>query len=142
MIDTFRNELARKGYASKAILPDAEFARLVAAADADPAIIRTPPDELRYIEGLLELPLGHLKFFCVVPQTGDGVCACGRRMSALDIVSYAVRHAVHSRSLIRDTLIGLRNMFEIAQGGRQGECLNCGRPVVSRVYYSHTYMYA
>lgn len=63
-------------------------------------------------------------------------------MSALDIVSYAVRHAVHGKSLIRDTLIGFRSTFEIAQGGRQGECLNCGRLVVSRVYYSHAYMYA
>lgn len=56
VIETFRNELARNGYASKASLPDAEFGRLVAAADADPAIIRTPPEELRDIKGRSNSP--------------------------------------------------------------------------------------
>jgi len=137
-----KEELLKKGYTSKAILSDTEFDTLLSGARQDEGVIETPPEELRYIEGLLEIPIGRLRFFCVVPKDGDGICVCGRKMSALDIVNYAVRHGVHGRSLIRDAVIGIQPTFEIAQSGRQGECINCGRPVHTLGYFGHAYIYA
>ncbi len=102
----------------------------------------TPQNELRYIEGLFGLPLGHIESFKVIPAEGYEQCRCGRTPSALDIVHFALTHHVHSRDLIRDTLLGLQNIFELSDAGREGECYQCGRRVAFEGYYKKGYAYA
>lgn len=139
---SFKADLLKSGFTAKAILSDAEFAKALACVAEDPRVIKAPDAELRYIEGLLELPLGFIKFFNVIPKDGYEKCKCGRTPSALEIVAYARRKALHSTQLMRDVLTGFHNTFEIAQDGREGECINCGRKVVMSAYFSHDYMYA
>jgi len=118
------------------------MAQLRDALNAEAGVLSTPPDELRYIEGLAELPFGYLSEFKVIPAPGHAKCACGRTPSALEIVHSALRRRVHDKALIRDTLLGFQNILELAQNGRQGECIACGRPVVMAVYFARSYMYA
>jgi hypothetical protein len=135
------SQFARNGFAQKAIVSDEQMAALSAAFNSEKGVIATPPDELRYIEGLAELPFGYLKEFKVIPA-GQGKCVCGRVPTALEIVNTAFKRGIHDKRLIRDTLIGFENILEIAKDGRQGECIVCARPVTMRSYWTHSYMYA
>ena len=112
--DLFKDRLDQK-----VIVSDQAMIALVKAADSQRGVISTPPDELRHIEGLVELPYGYLTKFNVVPSTSHR-CANGRVPTALEIVAFALRRRVHDKSLIRDTLIGLQNIVELARDGRQG----------------------
>jgi hypothetical protein len=134
-------ELRKAGFARKAILSDSEFAGALERIEGDPRVLTTPAEELRYIEGLLTLPYGHLDLFNVIPKSGP-TCECGRTMSALDIVAHAVTRRTHDRELLRDTLLGLSNVFEIAEDGRTADCFKCGRSVTAAHYYTRRYMYA
>ena len=136
------SQLNKEGFAQKAILPDDQMSKLIEAFDSQKGVVSTPEDELRYIEGLVNLPFGYLKEFKVIPADGHEKCACGRIPSALEIVQTAIKRRVHDVSIIRDTLIGFENLIEIAQNGRQGECISCGRPVLMAGYRTRTYMYA
>ncbi|HEV7671764.1 MAG TPA: hypothetical protein VGS22_24855 [Thermoanaerobaculia bacterium] len=137
-----KTQYLKDGFEQRVLVSDAQMAQLLDALNAEPGVIATPPDELRYIEGLAELPFGYLSDFKVIPAPGYEKCACGRRPSALEIVHSALRRRIHDKGLIRDTLLGFQNIFEIAQNGRQGECIACGRAVVMAVYGRISYMYA
>lgn len=136
----FKSRLRARGYERAAILRDDEFAGVIDLVKRDPRCLMTPPEELRYIEGLLALPFGHLEFFGVVPSRSP-TCSCGRRLSALDLISHAIKHKTHDRELIRDTLHGLTNVFELADGGRTADCLACGRPVTAETKFTRDYVY-
>jgi hypothetical protein len=135
-------QLTKDGFKQKAIISDEQMAELIEAFDSENEVISTPPDELRYIEGLAELPFGYLSEFKVIPASGHGKCACGRTPSALEIINTALKRRIHDKSLIRDTLIGFENLLEIAQDGRQGECITCGRTVLMGGYRTSSYIYA
>jgi hypothetical protein len=136
------DQLNKDGHTKKAIVSDATMKQFVDAFEALPGVLATPNDELRYMEGLLELPLGFVKQFSVVPAAGYERCKCGRVPSALEIVSAAVRLRIHDKQLMRDTIIGFQNLVEIAKDGRQGDCLSCGRTMIMGGYWTHHYMYA
>jgi hypothetical protein len=110
--------------------------------DYEEGVVDTPADELRYIEGLLNLPLGHIDHFKIIPAKGSERCACGRTPSALDVVHTALRKRIHDKEIIRDALIGFSNLVELSENGRTAECFNCGRLIVSRSYWTHRYLYA
>lgn len=141
-IANLKENLRRQGYGQRAVVPDHEMTRAQELLDSQPGIVETPAEELRYIEGLLGLPYGHLPRFRVLPAEGYERCACGRTPTALDLVQTAVRKRIHDRDLIRDTLIGFSNLIELAEDGRAAECLNCGRATLSASYWTHAYMYA
>lgn len=141
-LEKLLNQIKKDGFTQTAIVSDEQMARLSVAFNAQRGVIATPADELRYIEGLVELPYGYIKEFKVIPAPGHEKCACGRTPTALEIVNTAFKRKIHDKSLIRDTLIGLKNIVEIAQNGRQGECVACGRAVVMRGYFTNAYMYA
>jgi hypothetical protein len=112
------------------------------AFDDQEGIVDTPTEELRYIEGLLNLPLGYVGQFRVVPAEGHEQCVCGRTPSALDIIYTALRKRIHDKELMRDTLIGFSNIIELSENGRTAECFNCSRLISSRSYWTRRYMYA
>jgi hypothetical protein len=141
-VDAYKGRLAKAGFDRRAVLDDREMGRLVKLLGELPGALDTPPEELRYIEGLLDLPLGHIHSFRIVPKPGFEACGCGRTPSALDLVAFAYRRRVHERDLIRDTLLGLENLFELAEDGRVGECIRCGRRLESAVYWTNAYAYA
>lgn len=141
-IADLKKSLQRQGFDRKAILSDAEMREAQELLDSADGVLDTPPEELRYIEGLLGLPLGHLRRFRVIAAPGYEQCRCGRTPSALDIVATAVRNRIHEKDLMRDTLIGFANLFELAQDGRMGECVQCARPMLSGSYWTSGYMYA
>ena len=127
---------------TKLVLSEEDMVRLIEQLDKDKRAIDTPQEELRYIEGLFNLPLGFIESFKVIPEPGLEQCECGRVPNALDIVYSAFSKQIHSRELIRDTLIGVTNVFEVAKDGRTGECLSCGRSIVMFSYWKKGYMYA
>jgi Family of unknown function (DUF6338) len=135
--DRYRATGARAGVR----LSDAEFAEVTAALDASGRSVDTPPDELRYLEGMLGLPLNSIGEFLVIPAAGSEQCACGRMPTALDLVETAIRDKVHDRSLIRETVIGTRNTFEFADGGRLAACHQCGRELRFVAYWKQGYAY-
>ena len=141
-ISSLLGQLKKDGFAQKAIVSHELMAELCAAFDLQKGVIDTAAEELRYIEGLAELPFRYLTEFKILPAPGRGKCTCGRTPSALEIVSTALRRKVHDKSLIRDTLIGFENLVEIAQAGRIGECVACGRPIPIAAYRKKDYMYA
>lgn len=110
------------------------MARAVMVVESDPRAVETPPGELRYIEGLLNLPVGYIGGFKVVPKEGYEKCRCGRVPTALDVVYGALSKQIHSRELIRDTLIGFANVFEFSDDARRTECYSCGRPILLARY--------
>jgi hypothetical protein len=137
-----KTHLKKAGFEKKAILDDEEMAHVIQLLDRDKRALDTPPPELRYIEGLLNLPLGYLESFKVIPKPGHEKCQCGRVPSALDIVSFAFSRHIHQRELLRDTLLGVSNMLEIAEEGRAGECYHCGRTLIMFSYWTTGYAYA
>jgi hypothetical protein len=138
----FKARLRAQGFEQKALVSDQEMELAIRAVEAEEGILDTPAEELRYIEGLLNLPLRHLDRFRILPAKGYGQCACGRTLSALDIVYTALTKRIHDKELMRDTLFGCPNMIEMSEDGRAAECFNCGRPVLSRGYWTRCYMYA
>jgi hypothetical protein len=141
-IAALKEHLLREGHGQRAVVSDHEMTRAQELLDSQPGIVDTPAEELRYIEGLLGLPYGHLPRFRVLPAEGYGRCACGRTLTALDLVHTALRKRIHDRELMRDTLIGFSNLIELAEDGRAAECFNCGRATLSSSYWTHAYMYA
>jgi hypothetical protein len=142
-IKSFKRHLQSNGHTTKAVLDDATMDRVGALVTADKRYTLTPPDELRYLEGLLELPLGQLKEFGIIPAAGHETCWCGRIPTALDVVVTALRQGIHGKPLIRDTFIGMQNVFEMAEKGRDAACISCGRLVTAAVYhYKRSYLYA
>jgi hypothetical protein len=97
---------------------------------------------LRFIEGRLDLPMGHLRYFRITAADGRTTCDCGRTTTALDIVSTALVNRTHPLNLMRDALLGFRNTLEFADKGRQGDCYACGRAVLASSYWTTGYMYA
>jgi hypothetical protein len=142
-MEAFKRHLKSKGYATKVVLDDKTMERASALVTADKRYVLTPPDELRYMEGLLDLPIGQMKEFGLIPAAGHETCGCGRRPSALDVVLTAIKQGIHGKTLVRDTIIGLENVFEMADGGRDAVCVSCGRLVRAQVYhYKRSYLYA
>jgi hypothetical protein len=137
-----KERLRAQGFEQKALVSDQEMELAIRAVEAEEGTLDTPAEELRYIEGLLNLPLRHLERFRILPAKGYGQCACGRTLSALDIVYTALTKRIHDKELMRDTLYGCPNMIEMSEDGRAAECFNCGRPVLSRGYWTKCYMYA
>src|SRR5262249_36514848 len=86
--------------------------------------------------GLFNLPLGHLGGFYMIPRRGYEKCKCGRTPSALDVVYFALTKHIHQRELIRDTLIGFANVFEMANEVRGFQCHDCARPLYSEGYWA------
>jgi len=138
----FKEKLRKDGYEKKAHLSDDEMGMLLQLLNKDKRALDTSDIELRYIEGLLHLPLGYINSFRVIPKPGFEKCNCGRSPSALDIVHYAYSRQLHNRELIRDTIIGFSNIFEFSDDGRIGECISCGRPVTMFSYWTNGYAYA
>lgn len=141
-LTALKDELKKSGFENKEYLSDEQMARAIALLDQNERALETPELELRYLEGLLDLPLGFIRMFKIVPAAGYEKCGCGRVPSALDIVYTAYAKRIHERSLIRDTLLGFRNTFEFAEDGRVGECFACGRRIVAASYWTDAYMYA
>ena len=141
-LDELKSAVSKEGFLHKAILSDADYAKADALLRAHPDVIDTPSGELRYIEGLLELPYGFINEFKVVPAPQYKKCNCGRTPSALEVISYAGRRNVHSKSTIRDTLIGFHNVYEPSNGAREADCIVCGRRVQILMYFRHGYPYA
>ena len=137
-----KERLRAQGFEQKALVSDQEMELAIRAVEAEEGTLDTPAEELRYIEGLLNLPLRHLERYRILPAKGYGQCACGRTLSALDIVYTALTKRIHDKELMRDTLYGCPNMIEMSEDGRAAECFNCGRPVLSRGYWTKCYMYA
>jgi hypothetical protein len=138
----FKDGLRRKGFEQKAVVSDEEMEMATRAFNEQPGVLDTPTDELRYIEGLLNLPLRFIDQFKIIPVAGYEKCACGRTPSALDITYTAIQKRIHDKEMIRDTLIGFSNLVELADEGRTFECFNCGRPIRSSSYWTSGYMYA
>ncbi|GII89717.1 hypothetical protein Ssi03_77070 [Sphaerisporangium siamense] len=138
--DYYRQSGARTGIK----LGDDEMRRVISLLPELGPMVETPPAELRYIEGLLRLPLGAVGGFWVIPASGGSPCPCGRTPTALDIVAYAVNQRVHEERLLRDTVLGVHNVFEFADEGRTAPCHVCGREFTSRSYWidRHKYLYA
>jgi hypothetical protein len=110
---------------------------------ADKRYQLTPPDELRYMEGLLDLPLGFMDEFGFIPAAGHEACTCGRIPSALDVVLTALKQGIHGKSLVRDTILGTENVFEMADSGRKFACISCAHEHLMAVYHWRgSYMYA
>ncbi len=141
-IADLKEALKGQGFHRKAILSDGQMRDARELLDATDGALDTPAEELRYIEGLLNLPLGHLRQFRILPAPGYERCGCGRVPSALDITVTAVRGRIHEKELMRDTLLGFANLFEMAQDGRMADCFACGRQMLSSSYWTHAYMYA
>ena len=138
-----KSHLKGKGFKTKVILDDDTMEAASNIVRADKAYTLTPPDELRYIEGLLNLPFNHIEEFGVIPTAGSHVCACGRKPSALDLIVTTLRQGFHGVDLVRNTIIGFDNIFEMAESGREAMCTSCGKPVVLAVYhYKRPYLYA
>lgn len=141
-LEECKAQLKQKGFAGKVLLSDQDMAALLALVTADPRYKLTPADDLRYMEGLLELPKGFVREFGFVPAADSETCTCGREPNALDLVHTALQEGVHSRQLVRDAIIGLSNIFEMADGGRKGSCIACGRSFVLERYTRHRpYLY-
>lgn len=141
-VDEFKETLRRSGFGVRAVLSDEEMSKLQRTLEAHSNTIAASSEELRFIEGLYNLPLGHLEYFKVIPKPGYEQCQCGRVPTALDIVHYTWRNKIHDRELVRDTLLGVVNVFEFAENGRKAECYRCGRTVVMAGYFKQGYAYA
>jgi hypothetical protein len=142
-IETLKRHLKSKGYTTRVVLDDKTMERASALVTGDKRYRLTPPDELRYLEGLLDLPMGHMKEFGMIPAAGYEVCSCGRTPSALDVVVTALKQRIHEKALVRDTLLGTQNTFEMSDAGRDALCVSCGRLVTAAVYhYKRSYLYA
>lgn len=141
-LQEFTERLRASGFEAKAIVSDEEMAAATEAFHGEEGVLDTPAEELRYIEGLLNLPMGHIGRFSIIPAAGYARCACGRVPSALDLVATALRRRIHDRDTVRETVLGLTNLVELADGGRAAECFSCGRRMVSSSYWTHRYMYA
>lgn len=138
----FTDRLRARGFETKAIVSDEEMAAATKAFHGEKGVLETPAEELRYIEGLLNLPMGHIERFNIIPAAGHDRCVCGRVPSALDLVATALRRRIHDRETVRETVLGLTNLVELAEGGRAAECFSCGRQMVSSSYWTNAYMYA
>lgn len=136
--DHYRKSGARTGIK----LDDYEMQQAMSLLPLEGTIVATPPAELRYIEGLLRLPIGTVREFSAIPASGQSQCGCGRTTNALDIVAHAVNHRLHDESFLRDALIGVHNVFEFADEGRTAPCHQCGREFTARSYWTNAYMYA
>jgi hypothetical protein len=142
-LESLTQQLVAAGFTHVAYLDMVDMMKADAIVENDPRAIDTPDRELRYIEGLCELPFGHMSDFRVIPMPGSERCQCGRVPTALDVVAYAYRKPIHSKALIRDTLIGFRPTVELGTTGRTCDCINCGRPISMAVYsYKRHYLYA
>jgi hypothetical protein len=138
----FVDGLRARGFEARAVVSDEEMAVATEAFHGEEGVLDTPAEELRYIEGLLALPMGHIERFSIIPASGHDRCACGRVPSALDLVATALRRRIHDRDTVRETVLGLTNLVELADGGRAADCFSCGRRLVSRSYWTNRYMYA
>jgi hypothetical protein len=124
-------------------LDDDAMDRISSLVRADRRYRPTPPEELRYMEGLLDLPLGFMEEFGYIPANGYEVCECGRTPSALDVVHTALKQNIHSKTLVRDTILGSDNVFEMADSGRHAACISCSNQFVTEVYnHKRNYLYA
>lgn len=138
----FTERLRARGFETRAIVSDEEMAAATKAFHAEEGVLDTPAEELRYIEGLLNLPMGHIERFSIIPAPGHARCTCGRVPSALDLVTTALRRRIHDRDTVRETVLGMTNLVELAAGGRQADCFSCGRRMLSSSYWTNAYMYA
>jgi hypothetical protein len=129
------------GFEARAVLSDDEMKELIGIHDQDPNVTATPAQELRYIEGLFDLPMGYIKDFKVIAKAGYEKCQCGRVPTALDIVHYGLRRNVHPKELMRNTLTGFANIFEMSDDGRTADCYNCGRKIIIMTYHTARYLY-
>ncbi|GGU46208.1 hypothetical protein [Streptomyces coeruleorubidus] len=142
-LEQLKGEYRRSGARTGVKLGEDEMRRAISLLPHDGSVVETPAVELRYIEGLLRLPLDSIGEFSVVPAASNqSRCPCGRTPTALDIVAYAVSHKVHEEQLLRDTVIGVYNVFEFADEGRTAPCHRCGREFTTSSYWTHSYMYA
>ena len=135
------DSLRASGHRSHAVVDDRRFGQLVKGLAQDPNAVETPDSDLRFIEGLADLPIGFLRSFHVTFD-GSSTCGCGRQLSAADVVGSALRAQVHPRDLITRTLAGMQNVVELSDGGRRGACLACGREFLAASYWTNGYMYA
>ncbi|KLU23122.1 hypothetical protein EOS_27270 [Caballeronia mineralivorans PML1(12)] len=140
-LEKIKEKLLKDGFGKKALVSDEMMREIFAAVSSEKNVIATPSEELRFIEGLMNLPIGYIKEFKVIPKSGYEVCSCGRVPSALEIVQTAMKHRIHETSLMRDTLIGFNNLVELSTDGRSGECVKCGRMVIMETYATASYIY-
>lgn len=62
-LEKLLDQLKKDGFTQTAIVSTEQMARLAAAFNAHKGVVATPRDELRYIEGLTQLPFGYIKEF-------------------------------------------------------------------------------
>ncbi|MEU9139969.1 hypothetical protein AB0D33_29105 [Streptomyces sp. NPDC048404] len=141
-LEQLKAQYRRSGARAGIKLDDAEMRKAIALVPDEGPVVKTPGVELRYIEGLLRLPLDSIADFSLVPASGESLCPCGRTPTAMDIVAHAVGHKVHDEQLLRDTVIGVYNVFEFADEGRTAPCHRCGREFTASSYWTHEYLYA
>jgi len=139
-IEQLRNEAS--AYMHKMVISRERMDRALAEASGWQGVRETPPADLRFIEGIADLPYESVKFFRCIPDPKSAVCQCGREPNAADIVAYALRQNIHSRQIVRDAIAGLQCIFEAAQGGgREAPCLRCSRRIIMRGYWRQEYFY-
>ncbi|MEV6195663.1 hypothetical protein AB0M19_25045 [Streptomyces sp. NPDC051920] len=141
-LDQLKAQYRESGARAGIRLDDTEMRKAISLLPHQGPVVKTPGVELRYIEGLLRLPLDSVVEFSLIRAYGEPRCPCGRTPTAMDIVAHAVGHKVHDEQLLRDTVIGVYNVFEFADDGRTAPCQRCGREFTATSYWTHNYLYA
>jgi hypothetical protein len=131
-----------KNYAGKMVIDDARMWRVREEVSSNKNLRSTPDGDLRFIEGLLDIPYGHIREFSCVPDAASQTCVCGRQPNAADVVAFAVRRNIHARQTIRDALLGLENIYEPSADGREAACLKCSHKIRMMIYFGQNYVYA
>jgi hypothetical protein len=138
-IEQLKNEAS--AYMHKMIISRARMDRALAEASGWQGVRETPPADLRFIEGIADLPYESVTFFHCIPHPQSITCQCGREPNAADIVAYALRQNIHSRQTVRDATAGLQCIFEVSRGGREAPCLRCSRRIMMLAYWRQEYFY-
>ncbi|MDQ0784786.1 hypothetical protein QFZ63_000279 [Streptomyces sp. B3I7] len=141
-LEQLKAQYRKSGARAGIKLDDTEMRSAISLLADHGPVVKAPGAELRYIEGLLRLPLDSIVDFAIIPASGQSRCPCGRTPTALDIVAHAVAHRVHEEQLLRDTVIGVYNLFEFADEGRTAPCQRCNREFTASGYWTDNYMYA
>jgi hypothetical protein len=139
-LDALRSE--SQTYLGKMVISPERMERVRAEFRQLPGLRATPESDLRYIEGLLDLPHGTVKHFYCIPDASSATCACGREPNAAEVIAHALRNGVHSRQIVRDAVIGVQPIFERSDGGREAACLRCSRRIKLLGYLGEDYIYA
>jgi hypothetical protein len=129
-------------YLGKMVISPERMARVQDEVRRLPGLRATPDSDLRYIEGLLDIPHGSVKFFYFIPDAKSVTCRCGREPNAAEVIAHAIRKGIHPRQVVRDAVLDIEPIFEPSDGGRKAPCLRCSRLITLETYLGQSYIYA